>query len=166
MAYPQEIRDQVRATYIYKGLDLKETAKLSGIRYQTVLAWKKNASDLGDDWDTARSAARMASGGMVEVNNMLLESFSLHIETILSKLRDNPDVTPGDKADIMSKLADAHSKLVATVAKSGTKIAPLAVAMKVLKMLTEFIKEHHPQHAGAFMEILEPFGQKVAREIG
>jgi len=166
MAYPQAMRDQVRSTYIYKGLPLKDTAKLNGIRYQTALAWRKAALAKGDDWDTARSAARMASGGLTEINNMLLENFALHAESILENLRENDDVTPSSKADIMTKLADAHSKMVATVAKSGTKIAPLAVAMTVLKMLTEFIKENYPEHAVSFMEILEPFGQKVAKDIG
>lgn len=166
MAYDQSIKDAVRAAYVYKCLDLKDSARLNDIRYQTARSWKNAAYDLGDDWDVARNAARMVNGGgLNEITNVLIENFAVMSQTLLEEV-NNGDMPATAKVDIMSKLQDAYSKLVSSAAKSGSKVAPLAVAMQVIKMLTEFIKEHYPEHAITFMEILEPFGQKVAKEIG
>jgi len=167
MAYDQKTRLAVRAAYIYKCLDVKDSARVCNIPYATARAWKKAAAEKGDDWDSARNASRMVhGGGMTELTNNMLEQFALHSESLFGEIRDDTDMKPGTKVEIMYKLQDAYSKLVASSAKSGTKIAPLAVAMNVLKLLTEFIKEQHPEHANIFMEILEPFGHKVAEEMG
>ncbi|MCT4945650.1 DUF1804 family protein [Pseudomonas aeruginosa] len=37
--------------------------------------------------------------------------------------------------------------------------------MEVLQRLASFIRERFPQHAHAFAEVLEPFGELLAREI-
>jgi len=165
MAYDKKTKNRIRSTYIYKNLSLKDCARIHEIPYNTVRAWKKDAAEKGDDWDVARNAARMANDGMSELTNMLLENFALETESLLSEIRDNKDMKPATKVDIMSKLSDSYSKLVASSAKSGTKVAPLSVAMNVLRMLSEFIREHYPKHANTFIDILEPFGRHVAEEI-
>uniref|UniRef100_UPI00106BBFDF DUF1804 family protein n=1 Tax=Pseudomonas aeruginosa TaxID=287 RepID=UPI00106BBFDF len=42
----------------------------------------------------------------------------------------------------------------------------LATAMEVLQRLASFIRERFPQHAPAFAEVLEPFGEVIAKELG
>lgn len=167
MAYDQSVKDAVRAAYVYKNLSLKDSARLQEINYQTARAWKTAAKEDGDCWDSARNAARMVNnGGMDEITNLLLENFALQSEALLDEVKSAKDMSPQTKVEIMSKLSDSYAKLVASSAKSGSKVAPLALAMNVIKLLTEFIKNEYPEHINVFMEILEPFGARVARELG
>lgn len=166
MAYDLKKRNAVRQSYVYKGLDLKDVAQLHAVPYNTVRAWKNKADEDGDSWDRARSAARMGKAGLDELTDKLIESFALQSDALLESLNDDADVSPERRVAVMSKLGDGYSKLVASAAKSGSKVAPLSVAMRVLQMLGDFIKERHPDQAPLFLEILEPFGVKVARELG
>ena len=166
MAYDQKHRDAVRSAYIYKSLSLKDAARINDIPYNTARTWKKASSLNDDDWDNARSAARLAGGGLQEVTNYLLENFSLNAQSLMEEVRETADMSPGVKADIMSKLTDSYSKLVASVAKSGSTVAPLAIGMQVIMLLMEFIKEDYPHHADSFVEIIEPFGRRLTEELG
>lgn len=165
MAYGEETKQALRSAYIYKRLSIKDAANMVGIPYGTARAWKAKAEEVGDDWDVARNAARMAAGGLGELTNALIENFAIQSESILEAIKTSEKMSPGEKVDVMTKLSDSYSKLVASATKSGTKVAPLAVAMQVLQLLGDFIKDEYPQHASAFVEILEPFGRLVAEKI-
>lgn len=165
MAYGEDKKQALRNAYIYKHLSIKDAANMVGIPYGTARAWKAKAQENEDDWDVARNAARMAAGGLGELTNALIENFAIQSESILNHIKSDVEMTPGQKVDVMTKLSDSYSKLVASATKSGTKVAPLAVAMQVLQLLGDFVKDEYPQHATAFVEILEPFGRLVAEKI-
>ena len=42
----------------------------------------------------------------------------------------------------------------------------LSVALRVIQMLTEFVRRQFPQHAAALLEVLEPFADEVAEKLG
>lgn len=165
MAHDQSKKNAARQAYIYKALDLKEVSNMLGLPYSTVRQWKNKAREASDDWDAARSAARMGANGLGELTNVLIENFALQSEALLAVLKADEDMPAAAKVDIMTKLSDGYSKLVSSAAKSGTKVAPLSVAMRVLQMLGDFVETEFPQHAPAFLEILQPFGAFVAKEI-
>ena len=51
--------------------------------------------------------------------------------------------------------------MMAAAAKGSPKLAELAVVLKVLEELTEFIRTQYPQDLPRFSRILEPFGQHI-----
>lgn len=166
MAHKESTRLQARQYYVYKSLSLKEVANAMGVAYSTVREWKKKAASEKDNWDSARSAYRMGAAGLGELTDKLIENFALQADALIQDLNDAPDVTAERRADVMIKLSDGYSKLVASAAKSGTKVAPLSIALKVLQMLGEFIKARHPEQSSLFLEVLEPFGVQLTKEFG
>lgn len=166
MAYDQKTKDGVRALYVYKNLDLKDCARVAEIPYNTVRAWFKAAKDNNDDWGKARNAARMGQGGLDELTNSLIENFALHTDSIFEEINTDDAMSPGVKADLMAKIADSYSKLLKTAGSSGSKVAPLSVAMTVLKLLGDYIQSECPENSETFADILSPFGRVVAKEFG
>jgi len=49
---------------------------------------------------------------------------------------------------------------------SGAGQKPLDVAKGVLRHLSAFIRKEYPQHQAAFLEVLEPFGEKLVDIYG
>lgn len=75
-----------------------------------------------------------------------------------------PGAQPPHKADIIARLSDSLIKVINAAGRSNPKLATLSVAMDVLKELSQFIQIHYPkQHAG-YIDILERFGQEVAKK--
>ncbi|MCO1698543.1 DUF1804 family protein, partial [Pseudomonas aeruginosa] len=72
---------------------------------------------------------------------------------------------PAVKVQLLASLADAYNKTVSASKRVLPETSALATAMEVLQRLASFIRERFPQHAHAFAEVLEPFGELLAREI-
>ena len=66
----------------------------------------------------------------------------------------------------MASLSDAFNKMVASAGRVAPKISELGVANDVLQRQAEFIREFYPQHAAAFLEIIEPFGERLVEVYG
>lgn len=49
---------------------------------------------------------------------------------------------------------------------SGAGKKPLEISMDVMRHLSAFVRESYPQHAAAFLEILEPFGDRLVEIYG
>jgi hypothetical protein len=49
---------------------------------------------------------------------------------------------------------------------SGAGKSNLQIGMDVVKHMSRFVRESYPQHAAAFLEILEPFGDKLVEIYG
>jgi hypothetical protein len=50
--------------------------------------------------------------------------------------------------------------------ESGSGRSNLQLAGDVVRHLSAFVRETYPQHAAAFLEILEPFGDKLVEIYG
>ena len=166
MRYTEDIKLAVRASYVYDRHSMKIAAKIHDVPYETGRNWKAASKRLGDDWDKARNAARIAEGGLGDVTNAMLENFALQMPAIMEILRDTDTVPVVDKVQLMSQLADAYSKVISASTRGDSKMSSLAVAMKVITELGDYIREHFPQHSAAFVEVLEPFGQHIAEVLG
>jgi hypothetical protein len=159
-----DTKNKLRSAYIHKRLGLRAAADDCDVSYHTARSWKKKAKEEGDDWDKGRAASRMASGGLGDMTAQLLEDFALLFQSTVEEIRDG-DHDALKKAEALSRLSDAYTKTMKAAAGGNPGIAKLAIAMDVLKMLAEFIKEQFPSDVTRFTNILEPFGHRLAREL-
>jgi hypothetical protein len=162
VAYPEEKKLAVRRSYVYQRLSLQHAADVNEVNYQTARAWKRKAADDGDDWDTARTASRMAGGGVGDMTAEVLEDFALLFQSTITELKEG-DFNALQKAEVISRLSDAYTKTMKAAGGSNPKIAKLSVAMEVLDELAKFIRKNSPQDLERFASILDPFGQHISR---
>lgn len=164
MAHSPEKKMELRAAYI-GGLPLEQAADKVGVPYGTARNWFREARDSADDWDKFQAASLLVSGGGIEqALGRVIAAGLLRCESLLEKTAGGDDPFEGVKA--MAVLADTVAKLRAAGKNMMPETDRLAVAMDVLKRLDAFVREHTPQHAPAFAEILTPFGQEVAKAYG
>jgi hypothetical protein len=166
MAHAPEKRAVVRAGYVYQRQPLPVAAASAEVSIATARRWKADAETAGDDWDRARSVASLADTGRATIVQGVIEEYlALHQSTIES-LKAATDMPALDRAEALSRLADAFTKTMSAAAKSSPEMGRLAVATDVLQRLTAFVGRKAPQHAGAFLDLLEPFAAELAKSYG
>lgn len=164
MAHPPEKRAELRGAYI-GGLPLELAADKAGVPKDTARRWIAAAKKSGDDWDKFRSASLIVSGGGIEqALGRVIAAGLMRCEVLLEATANAQDPFEGVKA--MAVLGDTVSKLKSASKGMMPETDKLGVAMDVLKRLDAFVRENYPQHAGAFAELLTPFGQDLARAYG
>ncbi|MDO9811001.1 DUF1804 family protein, partial [Glaesserella parasuis] len=114
-----------------------------------------------DDWDKVRDAQVMAGGEMDELSQSLLTGFILQYRATMEELKDNPKLSSKEKVALLSVLADSFTKMTAASKRILPDVSELAVAMKTVELLGEFIKEKHPNLFGDFLDVLGDFGEVV-----
>jgi transposase len=165
MAHAPEVRAAVRRTYVAERQPLEVAAERHGVSYNTVRQWKRAAKDAGDDWDRARSAARMAAGGLGDLTTQVLEEFALLFQSTMEQIGSS-EFDGIQKAEAMSRLADAYTKTVKAAGGGDNRIAKFAIAMQVMETLAKFISENYPADLERFAAILEPFGERLSEVFG
>jgi len=164
MAHSPEKKMELRAAYI-GGLPLEQAAEKVGVPAGTARNWYREARDGSDDWDKFQRASLLVSGGGIEqALGRLIAAGLLRCESLLEKTQACEDPVEGVKS--MAVLADTVAKLNAASKNMMPATDRLAVAMDLIKRLDTFVRDHAPQHAPAFAEILPPFGQEVAKAYG
>lgn len=166
MAHPPELRAKVRAAYVHDRLPLETAAEKHGIGYATARRWKADAENDGDDWERARSAARLAGDGIRNVAQLMLEDYlTLHQATVDAvKTADN--IGPLAKAEVLSRLADAFTKTMAAVGKASPELSRLAVATDVLQRFAAYVGGERPDLVHSLLEVIEPFAAELAKDYG
>lgn len=162
MAHPPEVRSRLRAHYIHDGLSLEAAAGRLDLSPRTATRWKQEALAKGDDWDKARAASRLAGEGAEAVSQAVLEEFLSLFQSTLAAVKADPDMKAMAKAEAISRLSDAYTKTMKSVQRSAPGLNRLALAMEILANLGKFVQARFPQHAGALLEVLEPFGEELA----
>ncbi len=162
MAHTPERRARLRTLFIHEGLGLEAAAERLGLSPRTATRWRKEAFAEGDDWERARAASHLAGEGAEAVTRAVLEEFLTLFQTTMQDGK-GADLKPLEKAEAMSRLADAYTKTVRAIQKSAPELSRLAVAGEVLQLLARFIQQRFPQHASALVEVLEPFGEELSR---
>lgn len=166
MARPPEERQAVRSAYIYDRQPLEEAAERANVPYATARKWKSAAAAEGDDWDKARAVASMTKRGASGVAEIILSDFlTLHAST-MEALQAAGDIPALDRAEAMSRLADAFTKTMNAVAKAAPDLGRMAVAMEVMEELVRYVREEHEDQVQAFVDILEPFAVRLAEKFG
>ena len=165
MAHSTETIQSARKLYVYERLPLSGIGDRLKISEATIRTWKRKAAKRGDDWDKARAAARMASGGLGDLTPQVLEQFALLFNSTINDLQQS-NADPIERAEAISRLSDAYAKTVKAAGASDAKFSKLAVALEVLQLLGQHIQAHHPEAAPTFLELIEPFGQHLTEHYG
>ena len=155
MAHNAQTRAAARAAYIYDNLPLTQISTAHGISLATLRSWKKSASAQGDDWDKLRVANLLAGQGMEAIARQ-----------IMSEIITADDMSAQQKTAALASLADSFNKMVSASRRVLPESNELAVALRVIQLLTEFVRQRFPQHATALLEVLEPFADEVAAKLG
>jgi len=166
MAHGEEKIRAVRASYVFDQLGLEIAAMKHGIPEATARRWKRDAKQAGDDWDKARSAQMIAGGGIEDVVRQTLAVVVQQVQATVEAIQANPDMPPADKVQALASLADAYNKLMAASKRLMPETDKLAVAMDVVKRMAEFVAKRKPALAHEFVELMEPFGDEIARVYG
>ena len=155
---------KLRTAYI-GGLPLEAAADKAGVPYATARNWFRAAREEGDDWDKFQAASLIVAGGGIEqAMGRIIAAGLMRCEVLLERTALLED--PSEAVKAMATLGDTVSKLKSAGKSMMPEADKLAIAMDVLKRLDAFIREHYPQQAGNFGELLSPFGQELARAYG
>lgn len=165
MAYGDETKGKLRANYC-KGMTLKAAAGVLSVPYETARNWKRKAEESGDNWDNVRAAFNVSKSGASALTAEIIEDFVVMFKSTIDEVKVSKDLKPLQKASIIAQLSDSYAKTVKAAGDSNPKLSALAVAMDVLKLLAQFIREHHPHLVESFMDMLEPFGLEISRAYG
>jgi transposase len=166
MAYSEETRRALRSAYVYKALSLEAAAEQLGIGFGTASRWRRDSKEAGDDWDQARTASMMAGQGAEAVSQLVLQEFMKLFQSTIEELKADVQGKPMAKAEALSRLSDAYNKAMSAAAKSNPKLNKLSVAMEVLHLLANFIRDDYPDLVVPFLSMLEPFGEKISEVFG
>lgn len=157
MAHPKEIREKVRRDYVSGRQTLEMAALLNKIPLPTARLWKKSAKEMGDDWDKVRGAYLLASGGVEDLAQTMLAAFIVQYQDTMERLQNDENLDAAERVKLLGSLSDSYAKNISTNQKLMPKTSELAIALKVIDVLANFIAQKHPQHKITFIEILEAF---------
>ena len=171
MAYSQDVKDRVRASYVRDCLPLKQVAEIHGVPYDTVRTWKRKALQWDkDDWDEVRNASRMIQGGSAEVTAAFMDDFVHIYHFTVKKMRtmmdDDEKFDPIVVAEALSKMADAWIKTTNALTKGKPSLNKLSVGLEVLQHFNEWIREYDQDLAPEFVNVIEPFSAYLAGAMG
>lgn len=165
MAHSQATKDELRKKYIFDGLSLAMAAVMTEVSYQTAQRWKNVAKDASDDWDKVKVAHSMAGGDLEDTSRQILTDFIIQFKATMDIIKDTQDVSPMQRVEMLTSLADVYNKTVASSRKLLPETSKLAVALQVLELLAKYIQEHKPELLIEFMSVLEPFGRLIEKEL-
>lgn len=157
------IRAKVRADYI-QGSALTVVAATNGVAYSTAVSWKAADKKAGDDWDLARRARQISGAGAQEMFASILEEIGtqfLHIIDLI-KLSDN-NLSVIQKGELLISMVDGLSKSAKLAGLVSPEINELAVAMKLIRLQTEFIGEFSPEIRLKFIDAMSEFGKELPK---
>jgi hypothetical protein len=165
MAHAPETRAKVRAAYVYQRLTLEIAAVQAGVSLRTAQTWKTRAEGTPEDWDKARAAAGLSAGTVDELAQQILNDFLIQFKSTQELVANTDSITPLDKVQALASLSDSLSKMTANLRRLLPEINKAVVANEVLNLLADFIQAEYPQHLGVFVEVLAPFGKKLAGAV-
>jgi transposase-like protein len=166
MAHDIDKRRQARKAYVHERQTLPMVALTLHISESTLRRWKQDSRKSGDNWDRARTANLIAGEGVEAMGAQVLEEFVIQHQAAIAALKADEDMPAILRAKTLASLADSFIKTVNASKKAHPKISELAVAMQVLTDFSEFINVEFPQHAEMFLQVLEPFGERLAEKYG
>jgi transposase-like protein len=165
MAHPPELKAALRRAYVHDRLSLEAAADRLEIGVATARRWKAAAENEGDDWERARAAISISSAGASNIAQMLISDYLPLHQAVIEGLKDS-EAPALEKAEALSRLADAATKTMAALAKATPALNKQAVAGEVLDLLTRFIGDRSPDLLPAFIDALSPFTVFLAKELG
>jgi transposase len=173
MAHKKDVRDAVRRDYIAQGMSLEVLGPMHGVSMASVVRWRREARDNGDDWDRLRAARRLASGVPEDITRDLLMEFLEHHKHAMERLREAREGSPegqpmpaDEYATLLAKLQDGFNKMMAASKRILPQTDRLIVAAGVVEDLAAFLSEKHPALMAGFLDVLPAFQGIVEKKYG
>jgi hypothetical protein len=163
MAHGSEKRKQLRGLYVYQRLPMETACKKVGIPRSTANRWKSEAAAEGDDWDSMRAAVAMGDDTFAQLGKRLLEDYLVQHQAAMEHLRKAGDMSAMDRAQALASLSDSFNKTMASFKKLSPEVNKQAIQLDVLRLFASFAQRHYPQHVPALLDMLEPFGEELAK---
>ncbi len=165
MAFPTSTRDKLRKIYVYGQLSLEISAMQLGVTFGTARRWKAAAKADGDDWEKSKAAYIMSGGSIEEIGREILNGFLIQYRTAIDELT-TAELDAKEKVQLLASLSDSYVKTTAASKKILPETSELATAMQVVSMQVDYIQAHHPESLEAFINILDGFGEELAKKYG
>lgn len=165
MAHKHTLRSDLRRRFVVDRQSLAQAADAVKISYSTARSWKEAALTGGDDWDHARAAEEIGEGGVRALTRVVLDEFVPLFRSTIQDIKGT-SMSGVEKAEAISRLSDAYTKTVKASGAVDPALAKLAWAMDVIKLLAQFVASEMPQYQAVVLEVLEPFGEKLAETYG
>ncbi len=167
MAHGDATRTDLRKAYVYDRLDLPAAADKVGVSLSTARRWKSDAETEGDDWEKARTAARLAGDGRQSVAEMILNDYLMLHQSCMEDIKSATAIDPLKKAEVLSRLADAFNKTMAAVGKASPELSRLSVATDVIQRLAAFLKRQKPpvEVLEFLIDALDAFTVELSRDF-
>lgn len=163
MAHPGEKRAQLRGLYVYQRLAMEVACKKLGVPRSTANRWKQEAADKGDDWDTVRAAVALGDDNFASLSKKLLEDYLVQHQATMDLLREDKEMSARDRAETLASMSDSFNKTMASFKRLAPELNKQAVQLDLLQRLASFTQARYPQHLSAMVELLEPFGEELAK---
>jgi hypothetical protein len=163
MAHPQESRTQLRGLYVFQRLPMEAACAKLGVPRGTANRWKREAADKGDDWDMARTAVAMGDDTFKNLSARLLEDYLVQHQATMDLLRDATEMSARDRAETLASMSDSFNKTMASFKRLNPELNKQAVQLDLLQRFASFAQARYPQHLSALVEMLEPFGEELAK---
>jgi hypothetical protein len=166
MAHGTEKRTQLRGLFVYKRLTMEAACGAMTLPVATGRRWKREAKANGDDWDTARSAVALGDDNFRDMSRRLLEDYITQHEHIMGELKADKNISALDRIKAMGMLSDSLTKTLASMKRVMPEVNRHAIALDALQRLATFAQSSFPQHVPSLIEMLEPFGEELAKAYG
>lgn len=168
MAHGSEKRTQLRGLFVFQRMPMETACKKVGVPKTTANRWKQEAKDKGDDWDQARAAMAMGDENFKQLSMTLLEDYLLQHQATMKMLKDDKDknLTAMQRAEILASMGDSFNKTMASFKRISPELNRQAIGLDVLRRLAQFAQVKHPKLVPALVELLEPFGEELAKAYG
>ncbi|MFD2299911.1 DUF1804 family protein [Paracidovorax citrulli] len=163
MAHAQEKRTQLRGLYTYQRLPMEAACKKLGVPRSTANRWKAEALEKGDDWDTVRAAMALGDDNFASLSKKLLEDYLVQHQATMDQLREATGMSARDRAETLASMSDSFNKTMASFKRLAPDLDRQAVQIDVLQRFVTFAQARFPQHLQAVAEMLEPFGEELAK---
>ncbi len=135
---------------------------------QTLYDWRDEESWIARATALEAEEARTKRAQMLDRAGILAD-LTLQKERYESYFADLSAKTP---PEVDTKATQAYSNLARVILQiksqmeDGAGLDKLALALEVMRHLGDFVRDDHPEHAQALLEVLEPFGERLADLYG
>ncbi|MFE8644137.1 DUF1804 family protein [Sphingomonas sp. NCPPB 2930] len=163
MAHATEKRTQLRGLYVYQRMAMEAACLKVGVPRSTANRWKAEALDKGDDWDSTRSAVALGDDNFATLGKKLLEDYLVQHQATMDMLRQETDLSARERAETLASMSDSFNKTMASFKRLNPDLNRQAVQLDVLQRFVSFAQARFPKHVGALAEMLEPFGEELAK---
>lgn len=166
MAHGSEKRTQLRGLFVYKRLAMDAACAAAKVPRSTGNRWKQDAARDGDDWDKARAAVALGDENFGQLSRKLLEDYLVQHQAVIDLLKAEKDMPAAQRASVLASMSDSFNKAMGSFKKLSPDLNRHAIALDALQRLATFAQQRYPGHVGALLEMLEPFGEELAKAYG